>query len=172
MLTDGVIVLTGHTTADVGRHLAGEDEETARRFGWWPRQGTERTVLDAYERWARQWREGGSTRAFATRDAMTGLLVGGCELRIQPDRSGEVSYWTHASQRGRGYAARSLRLLCGYAASIGIAELQSHVAPDNLASRRVAEAAGFAAREVFRAEDGQVYVRYVRQQPDEKKEHP
>jgi len=160
-------VLNAHTAADVGRHLAGEDEETARRFGWWPRHSTERNVLDAYEDWARQWSQGGATRAFATRDAATGLLVGGCELRIKPDGSGQVSYWTHAAQRGRGYAARSLRLLCGYAASIGVSRLESHVAPDNLASRRVSLAAGFAAGEVFTSADGEVLVRYGRQEPDD-----
>ena len=170
-LTDGVILLNGHGPADVGRHLAGEDEETARRFGWWPRRSTERSVLDAYESWARQWQHGGATRAFATRNAATGLLVGGCELRIRPDGSGEVSYWTHASQRGRGYASRSLRLLYEYAASIGVSMLESHVAPDNLASRRVSEAAGFTAGEVFTAGDGVVYVRYGRVRPDQTEEH-
>ena len=35
-LTDGVIVLNGHTDDDVAAHLAGEDDETARWFGWWP----------------------------------------------------------------------------------------------------------------------------------------
>jgi RimJ/RimL family protein N-acetyltransferase len=169
-LTDGVIVLNGHTPADVGRHLAGEDEETARRFGWWPHRSTERTVLAAYEEWTCQWRDGGATRAFATRHAGAGLLVGGCEIRIRTDGSGEVSYWTHAWQRGRGYAARSLCLLCDHAASLGIWRLESYVAPDNLASRRVSEAAGFAAGDVFAAEDGQVYVRYLRQEVLENRE--
>ncbi len=169
-LTDGVVVLNGHTAADVGRHLAGEDEETARRFGWWPWRSTERTVLAAFEEWACQWREGRATRAFAARDAGTGLLVGGCELRLRSDGSGEVSYWTHAWQRGRGYAARSLRLLCGYASSVGITTLEAYVAPDNLASRRVSEAAGFVAGDVFAAKDGQVYVRYVRQKTDKTRE--
>jgi hypothetical protein len=35
-LQDGVIVLDQYTDAEVAAHLAGEDEETARRFGWWP----------------------------------------------------------------------------------------------------------------------------------------
>ncbi len=33
---DGII-LNAHNDSEVAAHVAGEDEETARRFGWWPR---------------------------------------------------------------------------------------------------------------------------------------
>jgi RimJ/RimL family protein N-acetyltransferase len=33
------------------------------------------------------------------------------ELRIGPGGTGEVSYWTHAGKRGRGYARNALALL-------------------------------------------------------------
>ena len=33
---DGIIFLNRYTDDDIPAHLAGEDEETARRFGWWP----------------------------------------------------------------------------------------------------------------------------------------
>ena len=35
-MTDGVGVLNGFTLDDAEAHLAGEDEEQARRFGWYP----------------------------------------------------------------------------------------------------------------------------------------
>ena len=35
-LTDGVVLLDRFTADDMDAHLAGEDEEQARRFGWWP----------------------------------------------------------------------------------------------------------------------------------------
>jgi hypothetical protein len=76
---------------------AGEDEETARRFGWRPKRSSTESVLAAYQTWAAQWAERGQTRALATRDAQENL-VGGCELRIRP----EVCYWTHADRRGPG----------------------------------------------------------------------
>jgi hypothetical protein len=38
------ILLNAHTDEDVAAHVAGEDEETARRFGWWPRHSTEQGV--------------------------------------------------------------------------------------------------------------------------------
>ncbi|HEX6524795.1 MAG TPA: hypothetical protein VF070_33045, partial [Streptosporangiaceae bacterium] len=39
-LRDGVVFLDRYTDDDIHAHLAGEDEETARRFGWWPTTST------------------------------------------------------------------------------------------------------------------------------------
>ena len=78
------------------------------------------------------------------------------------DGTGEVSYWTHAGQRGRGRARCALTLLVGYAASIGVTRLQAHVALDNHASRRVAEAAGFAQAGTVTDDDGTEMLRYTR----------
>jgi RimJ/RimL family protein N-acetyltransferase len=159
-LSDGVIMLNAYTDDDVAAHLAGEDDEAARRFGWWPRVSTDATVLDAIARWTHEWAAGGPTRAFAVREMASNLLVGGCELRIQPDGSGQVSYWTAATERRKSYATRALHLLRQYAASVGITSLESHIAEDNLASRRVSEKAGFSLVGAFTADDCTVMVRY------------
>lgn len=164
VFSDGVVTLDGYRDADIAAHLAGEDDETARRFGWWPRRSTEATVSAAFTRWAANWESGGPARAFAARAAATGCLVGGCELRIQPDGSGHVSYWTGAAHRGNGYATRALRLLCRYAAAIGIARLEAHVAASNPASRRVAENAGFTARGTF-DDQAERMIRYAHDLP-------
>jgi hypothetical protein len=50
----------------------------------------------------------------------------------------------------------------GYAASIGVTRLEAHVAPDNHASRRVAEAAGFTQADTFTDGDGTEFIRYTR----------
>jgi RimJ/RimL family protein N-acetyltransferase len=158
---DGII-LNAHNDSEIAAHVAGEDEETARRFGWWPAYSTEETVRAAYANWARNWQDDGPVRAFAARDPGSGDLVGNCELRIGPDGTGEVSYWTHAGKRGRGYARNALALLVGYAASIGVTRLEAHVAPDNHASRHVAEAAGFTQADTFTDGDGTEFIRYKR----------
>lgn len=88
------ILLNAHADEEAAAHAAGEDEETARRFGWWPARSTEETVRAAYANWARNWRDDGSTRAFAARDPETGTLAGGCELLMRPDGTADVSYWT------------------------------------------------------------------------------
>jgi RimJ/RimL family protein N-acetyltransferase len=155
------IVLNAHHDDDAPAHVAGEDEETARRFGWWPQRSTEVTARAAYADWARSWREDGPRRTFAVRDPESGALVGGCELRLGAAASGEVSYWVHAGQRRRGYASGALRLLLGYAASIGVTRLEAHVAPDNDASRRVAQSAGFTQAGTVTEDDGTEMIRYI-----------
>jgi RimJ/RimL family protein N-acetyltransferase len=159
-LHDGVVVLDRYTDDDIPAHLAGEDEETARRFGWWPKTSTPATVRDAFARWAHDWDTGGPTRTFATRDQATGRLLGGCELRIKPGGPANIAYWTNASARGRGYATRSLALLLDYARSIGIRDAEAQIAADNHASRRAAEKAGFLPSTTFTAEDGTGMISY------------
>ncbi|HEY2551730.1 MAG TPA: GNAT family protein [Streptosporangiaceae bacterium] len=159
-ITDGVIVLNGHTDDDIPAHVAGEDEETALRFGWWPQKSTEADVRRAFDSWAREWQHGGPRRTFATREVATSRLVGGCELRLQPDGSAEVSYWTSAGQRRRGFSTRALALLLQYGSSIGVTRFESHVAEDNVASRRVSEHNGFRAAGTFTDTDGTFMIRY------------
>ena len=156
------IVLNAHADSEAAAHATGEDEETARRFGWWPARSTEETVRAAYANWARNWQDDGPVRAFAARDPGSDALVGGCELRTGPDGTGEVSYWTHAGRRGQGHARNALDLLVGYAASIGVTRLEAHVAPGNHASRRVAEAVGFIQAGTFTDGDGTEFIRYTR----------
>ncbi len=156
------IILSAHHDNEAAAHAAGEDEETARRFGWWPAHSTEETVRAAYANWARNWQDDGPVRALAARDPQSGALVGGCELRLGPDGTGEVSYWTHASRRGLGHARNALALLVDYAASIGVTSLQARIAHDNYASRRVAEAVGFAQAGTCTDDEGNEMLRYTR----------
>ncbi|HSZ40737.1 MAG TPA: GNAT family protein [Trebonia sp.] len=156
-----VVFLDGFRAEDAAAHVAGEDEETARRFGWWPKRSTVEGVLRTYADWDAEWRHGGPRRTFAARDSATGELVGGCELQIRPDGSANVSYWTHASRRCKGYARHALLLLCDYAASVEVTPLEAHVAVDNLASRRTCESCGFTADGEM-TEEGERRVRYVR----------
>jgi hypothetical protein len=45
---DDEVVLTGYGLEDVDDHLAGEDEEMAWQFGWWPKRSTAETVVAAF----------------------------------------------------------------------------------------------------------------------------
>jgi [ribosomal protein S5]-alanine N-acetyltransferase len=155
-LTDGVVILDGFTADDVAAHLAGEDEEHARRFGWYPRRSTEESVRAAISEWQEAWRSDGETRAFATRDADSRDLLGGCQLRLREKRIGELSYWTHPTHRRRGVASRAVRLLCAFAfafAELDVERLEAYIEPDNLASRRVVESLGFSEEGVARARE-------------------
>ncbi len=156
---DGVVFLTGYAKEDLDDHLAGEDEETARRFGWWPKRSTPETVMAAFRSWAEDWATNGASRTFAARDR-TGTLLGGCQLQRHEPGPWTVSYWCGAAHRRQGVATRALRLLLLHADREGVTELECHVAEDNVASRRVAEAAGFAGPVLAVDTDGEVLVRY------------
>ncbi|HXK14080.1 MAG TPA: GNAT family protein [Gaiellaceae bacterium] len=143
-LSDGVVTLGPFLTEDVDAHVAGEDEEHARRFGWWPDRSNNSTALAAFEQWRRDWEENGATRSFATRRADTGVLVGGCQLRLREKRMAELSYWTFPSHRGRGFARCAAALVCRFAfQNLGVERIEAYVEPDNAASRRVVEGVGF-----------------------------
>jgi len=91
VLSDGVVVVDCLTVADAYTHWAGEDDEHARRFGWYPRRSTLDGVRTFILEGQRQWREGGPRRTLATRMADTRTLVGGRETRLQPDGTAQVS---------------------------------------------------------------------------------
>jgi len=160
-LHDDAIVLTGYTDRDMPAHLAGVNGQAAHRFGWRPKTPASATIQDGFARWAHEWETGGHTRTFAAREQVTGRLLGGCELRIQPRASADVRYWTSANDRGRGYATRSLVLLLRYARAIGIRQATAHIAANNHACRRVAEKAGLRSVAAFTAADGTGMVQYL-----------
>jgi RimJ/RimL family protein N-acetyltransferase len=63
-----------------------------------------------------------------------------------------VGYWLAPHARGRGIATRAVRLLARWALDdLGLARLQITCGPDNLASQRVAERAGFTREGVLRS---------------------
>lgn len=64
------------------------------------------------------------------------------------------------TDRGRGYATRSVTLLLNYARSIGIRHAEAHIAADNYRSRRVAEKARFLPTDTYTEQDGTDMIRY------------
>lgn len=162
-LTDGVVVLDAHRGEDLEAHLAGEDEETARRFGWWPERSTSETVARTLKEWSDDWALRRARRTFAVRSSADGRLVGGCELRLQSDGvTGHVSYWTNSGVRRRSYASRALSLLVDYAWSVGLSRLEAHIEPDNPASFKVSEHAGFVVQGTLVDDNQTQMLRYVR----------
>lgn len=162
-LTDGVVLLNGFSLRDAQAHLDGEDEETARRFGWYPKRSTPEMVRRAIRRWQENWRRGAFRRAWSARDAMTGELVGGCEIRVRSPDLAHISYWTLANYRQRGFAARATRLMCDFAfAEWGLQAIEAYVAPENVGSRKTALRAGFLEYGVLQGDGMEDLIVYRR----------
>lgn len=164
-LSDGVVLLDTHRVEDAEAHLAGEDDEMRLRFDA-PRKATLDEVRGAMARWIEGRKAGGPMFAYALRRP-AGELMGGCELRMLTAQAANVSYWLYPQFRGRGYAARALALLCESAGVVpGLEQVEAHIAPDNLASRRLAERCGFVEAGVAEEEAWtgatSTMIRYVR----------
>ena len=103
---------------------------------------------------ARQgWAEG-TGAAFVIADAVTGDGWGtiGLHLYSVDEDLAEVGYWLHREARGQGAATNAVRLVSGWAfAELGIRRLNLITAPENAASQRVADRAGFTREGLLRA---------------------
>ena len=74
-----------------------------------------------------------------------GRLVGNVGVLIE-GADAELSYWVAAEGRGRGAATAALEAAATWASALpGVSRLRLSIHPDNPASRRVAEKAGFVA---------------------------
>ena len=85
-------------------------------------------------------------------DAERGEVVGSVAL-IRGDRDNgraEIGYWVAAEHRGMGAASTAVAMVAERAFAAGWHRLELHIDPDNAASRRVAEKAGFALEGVLR----------------------
>lgn len=144
-LSEDLIRLDAHTLADAEAHVAGEDHEMRLRFEA-PDPDNPATMdhfRDVLRKWIAAHAAGAPTIVYAVR-RLSGELIGGAEIRRPTPACVDVSYWIYPAYRGRGYATRALVLLCRIAASTpGVGQVEAHIDPDNLASRRTAEAAGF-----------------------------
>ncbi len=149
-LTDGVVTLDSYQLSDVETHLAGDDSENQKWLNDSQASSIE-TVTLAICNWRHDWQTEAPRRTWAIRDPSTRALLGGCEIRINDDAVGELSYWIFPQHRGHGYAASAVRLVVTYAfAQLGIERTEIQFEVDNSASRGVARRAGFVEEGILR----------------------
>jgi RimJ/RimL family protein N-acetyltransferase len=152
VLSDGTIRLEPLDA----RHLEGLAElgrdPEVQRFTYVPdpwEEGHERAWLERYE----QAPEGTRT-AFAIMDEESDAFAGFAALvRIDPDaREAEAGYIVSPGARGKGVAARALRLLTAWALNeLALERVELRITPENLPSIRVAERCGFVREGVLRS---------------------
>jgi RimJ/RimL family protein N-acetyltransferase len=121
---------------------------------------------------AAAWIERGAPAALAAGNWAYGFadpdserLIGGGGVTGLGQGLAEIGYWTAPWARGRGVAAEAARLLASHAFAHGTHRLVLHTHPENVASQKVAIAAGFTreglARGAGLARDGGRYDKIV-----------
>ncbi|MFV2101815.1 GNAT family N-acetyltransferase [Micromonospora sp. LOL_024] len=99
-----------------------------------------------------QWLVGGAA-AMAVLDVASGDFAGNCMLLYDQPASGQamVGYSLLPRWRGHGYATRAVRLLARWGFDqVGLARLWAGTLPENVASQRVLEKAGFRREGLLR----------------------
>lgn len=107
-----------------------------------------------WQRTASAGMRSGSDLATLVVDEADGALLGSVGVHNIDPESGRCSagYWVAAQARGRGIAARALRLLCGFAFDeLAVHRIELWIEPVNAASLRVAEAVGFHREGLLRS---------------------
>jgi RimJ/RimL family protein N-acetyltransferase len=144
-LTDGVVALRPLGEQDapaVERAL--EDAEIGRWF-----DNSRVSVQDVVARSAGRW-ETSEAAEFAIVDG--GRCVGSIWLHIGRNSRATVGYWLLPEARGKGFVSRALLLVTGWAfAELGMERIGLLADPQNAASIRVAERAGFKREGVLRS---------------------
>ncbi|WP_372728986.1 GNAT family N-acetyltransferase [Nocardioides sp.] len=87
-----------------------------------------------------------------------GTRVGRCAVRRSDPTTGQLTWVLLEEHRGRGHAARAVRVLTDFALSetgqggLGLTRVEAHVEPDNEAALRVATRSGLRREGVRRSE--------------------
>jgi len=144
------VVLRPWRLADVPAVTAAcQDAEIARWLAFVPQPYTEEDArfyiqdcLDADE----------DRTPFAITDAETGEVIGSIEMRINRMLTGHIGYWLAAQARGRGLTAEALLALSHWGFDeLGLGRVELVTDPNNIASQRVAEKAGFRREGILRS---------------------
>jgi RimJ/RimL family protein N-acetyltransferase len=95
--------------------------------------------------------DSGQRAEFVVTETATGGRLGRMGLGLHPPGAAEIGYWTGPSARQRGVALQAARAICGWGfTTLGLEIIEWHAEVGNLASRRVAEKAGFLVEATLR----------------------
>ena len=143
-LEDEEVLLRPFDAGDVPAIVAACQDPEIPRWTAVPSPYTESDALT--------WLESKEEASFAVVDRSSGDLLGSIGVRFLGDGVAEVGYWIAREARGRGVATRALVLVAGWVfENDDVGRFQLRAEPENVASQRVAEKAGFVREGVLRA---------------------
>jgi [ribosomal protein S5]-alanine N-acetyltransferase len=160
-LTDGVVVLRRWTRDDLGCVEEATEDPDIPKGTTVPATFTPAEGLAWIERqWSRHNEGTGLSQAIA--DAASNEALGAGVLMARKPGTVEIGYWLIPRARGRGVGSRAVGLLARWAvAEASVARVEALVVPDNVASQRVLEKAGFRREGQLRS-----YLVFERQRAD------
>jgi RimJ/RimL family protein N-acetyltransferase len=126
-----------------------QDAEIARWLAFVPQPYTEEDARF----YIQDCLEAGEDRApFAITNAQSGEAIGSIDMRVNRMLTGHIGYWLAAKARGRGLTTAALVALSRWGLEErGLGRVELVTDPDNIASQRVAEKAGFTREGILRA---------------------
>ena len=153
VLTDGVVRLRAWGPEDAPAVWAACQDALNVRFLSLPQPYTEAVARAYVARRVLDWASE-NERSFAITDATTGEVLGCIARHLRAPHRAEFGYFLAPSARSRGIATRALRLVVDWSFETpGLIRLELYTHPENDASGRVAERAGFTREGVRRAWD-------------------
>ena len=145
-LSDGVFLLRPWRLEDVPRVAQICQDPEISRWTRVPSPYTDEHARTWIEQTVRDWDRREGEAAFAVTEATGGKVVGAIGLRLMEDYSprGSIGYWVASEARGRGVGTAALRLVSRWGLDeLGLGRVELVTDPENRASQRVAEKAGF-----------------------------
>ncbi|HEV3480054.1 MAG TPA: GNAT family N-acetyltransferase [Gaiellaceae bacterium] len=153
-LSDGVVTLRPWREGDVGAIVAAcNDPAIAEFLDQIPSPYTEDDAREYVAGSREGWADGTITN-FAITENGSGRPVGSVGVRwLEPEQGVvEVGYWVSPEARGRGLCTRAVSLVSRWLiVDHGVERVQLRADEENVASRRVAEKAGFTQEGVLRS---------------------
>jgi RimJ/RimL family protein N-acetyltransferase len=153
LLSDGVIELAPWRLEDTPLHVAFDHDGEHKRWFDQPDPPSDPAeelakARDVIRRWWREWTDGTSL-TFVVRAG--GESVGEADLQPRPPITANIAYAVAPAHRGKGHASRAVRLLAVEGLTrFGFRRVELMADVDNIASRRVAEKAGFTCEGIRR----------------------
>jgi RimJ/RimL family protein N-acetyltransferase len=152
-LSDGVVRLRLMAESDLPAVVAACQDPEIPRWTRVPEPYGESDARSWFEQEAEQ-RVRGEQLGLLIVDPGNERLLGAVGIVRVDSQEGrcELGYWMARDSRERGLATRAVRLLSGWAfENLSVDRIEIHAEPENAASRRVAERAGFTLEGVLRS---------------------
>ncbi len=150
-LSDGVVTLRAWEAGDAPAVFEACQDPLISRFVPVPVPYAIESAHEFIGRSLAAW-EGDDERPFAIVDHGTGVLVGSIARYGPWGHRAQFGYWIAPPVRGLGFATRALRLITDWTLeTTDLIRLDLYTHPDNDASKRVAERAGYVFEGVRKA---------------------